>query len=62
MVVYKSHKKAGQKNKCFFTANSTNKKLKVGPGGGDDHMAKVGGPVSVVKVCTYMLCVKMGYR
>ena len=25
-------------------------------------MAKVGGPVSVVKVCTYMLCVKMGYR
>ena len=25
-------------------------------------MAKVGGPLSVVKVCTSMLCVKIGYR
>ena len=25
-------------------------------------MAKVGGPLSVVKVCISMLCVKMGYR
>ena len=24
-------------------------------------MAKVGGPISVVKVCTSMLCVKIGY-
>ena len=25
-------------------------------------MAKVGGPLSVAKVCTSMLCVKIGYR
>ena len=25
-------------------------------------MAKVGGPLSVVKVCTSMLCARMGYR
>ena len=25
-------------------------------------MAKVGGPLSVVKVCTYMLSAKIGYR
>jgi len=25
-------------------------------------MANVGGPLSVVKVCTSMLCVKIGYR
>ena len=25
-------------------------------------MAKVGGPLSVVKVCTSMLCVNIGYR
>ena len=25
-------------------------------------MAKVGGPLSVVKVCTSMLCAKIGYR
>ena len=25
-------------------------------------MAKVGGPLSVVKVCTSILCVKIGYR
>ena len=37
-------------------------------GGGQNYllpamdMAKVGGPLSVVKVCTSMLCVKIGYR
>ena len=25
-------------------------------------MAKVGGPLSVVKVCTSMLCARIGYR
>ena len=25
-------------------------------------MAKVGGPLSVVKVCTSMLCVRIGYQ
>ena len=25
-------------------------------------MAKVGGPLSVVKVCTSMVCIKLGYR
>ena len=25
-------------------------------------MAKVGGPLSIVKVCTSMLCAKIGYR
>jgi hypothetical protein len=37
-------------------------------GGGQNYllpamdMAKVGGPLSGVKVCTSMLCAKMGYR
>ena len=25
-------------------------------------MAKVGGPLSIVKVCTSMLCAKIGYQ
>ena len=25
-------------------------------------MAKVGGPLSIVKVCTSMVCIKLGYR